>query len=508
MLLRDLERSAQLAALSERFGCPWLEYDENIAAPMLLLLRLDLEALKRELWFPRRVENGRATVVACAPGPALAQHVQAVLGVSEVQFLVTLPSDLVRIVEHNQDLNPGFPPIAGRTPLARVRTYLAGRRSLLAHYRTLLAKSRTGLAFIRTGISFVTIALLFMRIFDADYLLLLELPLLVVGCVMSYDGFKWYLVSRKIQDRSAVSWHGTKPTGGSTVLAVSNEAVAPVYRRSLEVEGALALRQEWMSMSPVMRRRYLANDRTDLAEERTQLACYRTLMAKTRTGLAFVRTGFAFVGLGFALVRHFHASGWLVLDITLILIGAWMAGEGFLSYASGRRAGEDGYATARAQHASIWDFSFPHSHTVASPMRHSVPLPVRGGHAPGIWATTGLALERTVLAERRNVMARLRTVMARARTGYAFMRTGFSILMVGVVFVFSFHGGGVGWALFEAAMVVGGLALIGDGLYLNLPAERYRRQFPYCGGDMEIGVPDYGIPVRSWRTVVFNNDPS
>ncbi len=133
---------------------------------------------------------------------------------------------------------------------------------------------------------------------------------------------------------------------------------------------------------------------------------------------------------------------------------------------------------------------------------------MRTGHAPGIWATTGLALERTVLAERRNVMARLRTVMARARTGYAFIRTGLSILMVGVAFIFSFHGGGVGWALFEAAMVVGGLALVADGIYLNVPAERYRRQFPYCSGDMEIGVPDYGMPVRRWQKVVFSNDPA
>ena len=259
-----------------------------------------------------------------------------------------------------------------------------------------------------------------------------------------------------------------------------------------------------------MRRRYLAGDRTDLAEERTLLACYRTRMAKTRTGLAFVRTGLAFVGLGFGLIRHYHASAWLPLDIALIAIGAVMVREGFLSYSSGRKAGVAGYAVAqeKSQKSSIWDFSFPHTDAAVSPMSHSLPLPVRGSHLPGIWATTGLALERTVLAERRNVMARLRTVMARARTGFSFIRTGFSIMMIGVAFVLYFHGGGVGWGLFETVMVGGGLVLISDGIYWSFPAEKYRRQFPYCCGDMEIGVPDYGKSARSWQKAVFSNDGS
>ena len=509
VFLRDLQKHAQLAELSERFGCPWIEYDEKIAAPMLLLVRLDLEKLKKELWFPRLVENRRAIVIASSPSQELAQHIRSVLDVDEVDFFVTLSRDLVRIIENNQDLNPAFPAAAGRTPLAKVRTYLAGRRSLLAHYRTLLAKSRTGLAFIRTGISFITIGLLFVRIFGTGYLLLLEVPLVVVGCVMSSDGFKWYLAARSADDRPAL-WGGTHATTTPTVLEVRQSHTVPEFSRSEEIDGAINLRQKWMGLTPVMRRRFLANDRTDLAEERTLLACYRTRMAKTRTGLAFVRTGIAFVGLGFGLVRHYHASAWLPLDITLIVIGVLMVREGFLSYSSGRQAGVAGYAVAKKEggDATIWDFSFPHSHTVVSPMRHSLPLPVRGSHAPGIWATTGLALERTVLAERRNVMARLRTVMARARTGLAFIRTGFSILMIGVAFVLYFRGGSLGWGLFETVMVVGGLALIGDGIYWSFPAERYRRQFPYCLGDMEIGVPDYGKPVRSWQKAVFSNDGS
>ncbi|MBU4264008.1 MAG: DUF202 domain-containing protein [Proteobacteria bacterium] len=182
-----LEKWQTLRALSEQYGCPCVEYQESLTGPQLLLWKLDMTKLREEGWFPREVRDGRATVIATDPGPALAEMVRKTLGVAEVEFQVTLPEDLIRIIEHNQDLNPGFPATASRTPLAKVRTYLAGRRSLFAHYRTLLAKSRTGLAFIRTGLAFITIALLFLRLVGARYYLLLEAPLLLSGIIMVYD---------------------------------------------------------------------------------------------------------------------------------------------------------------------------------------------------------------------------------------------------------------------------------------------------------------------------------
>ena len=48
--------------------------------------------------------------------------------------------------------------------------------------------------------------------------------------------------------------------------------------------------------------------------------------------------------------------------------------------------------------------------------------------------------------------------------------------------------------------------LIGDGLYWSLPAERLRREFPYCYGDMEMRIPNYGVPGRIWQKVVFSHD--
>jgi len=131
---------------------------------------------------------------------------------------------------------------------------------------------------------------------------------------------------------------------------------------------------------------------------------------------------------------------------------------------------------------------------------------VTASQSPGIWATTGLALERTVLAERRNVMARLRTVMARSRTGLSFIRTGMSISAIGAGLLVTFGTSSPAWAALYLALVLTGGLFIADGLYWHLPAERMRREFPYCYCDVEITDPDYGKPSRTWATVVFSHD--
>ena len=96
--------------------------------------------------------------------------------------------------------------------------------------------------------------------------------------------------------------------------------------------------------------------------------------------------------------------------------------------------------------------------------------------------------------------------MARSRTGMAFMRTGMSISAVGLGLLVYFGAANVAWMVFDIVMILSGLALIADGLYWHIPAENIKRQFPYCFGDMEITVPDYGKPVRSWKKVVFNHE--
>jgi hypothetical protein len=143
---------------------------KKISRQLPILLRLDLEQLKQDAWFPYSNNEGQATIIACRPKPELAEKIKNILNVTSVDFKVALPDDLTHIIEHNLDVNPGFPAVSGRTPLARVRTYLDSLRTLFAYYRTMLSKSRTGLAFMRTGISCITISLLFLRIFGGDWL--------------------------------------------------------------------------------------------------------------------------------------------------------------------------------------------------------------------------------------------------------------------------------------------------------------------------------------------------
>jgi uncharacterized membrane protein YidH (DUF202 family) len=503
----SFEKFESLKALAARYACPWIEYSETVNGPAEILRWLDLKALLKAGWFPLSVKDKTATVIALAPSAELTVEIKKALRVEEISFLVTLPTDLVRIFEHNQDLNPRFPLTGGRTPLAKVRTYLAGRRSLLAHYRTLLAKSRTGLSLIRTGISFITISVLLFRVLGAGLLLFLEIPLLVIGLFLAIDTLRRYIPARRVHTvLPSCDW--TPATNGTTVLEVDNADTMPTFHRSAEIPGAAELRDGWDKLTPVMRRRYLASDRTDMAEERTALACYRTWMAKVRTGLAFVRTGSAFIGLGLGLIKTFSSSPWRLFDFGLIAIGMAMMAEGFFWYFRGRRAGGEGMMSVKRGNETftLWDVFVPHRHNIPGLVTNPARLPVTPSQVPGIWGTTGHALERTMLAERRNVMSRLRTTMARSRTGFSFVRTGISLFMIGLALSLYTEGAFLAWTIFESILMVAGIFLLIDGFIWSIPAERIRKQYPYCFADVEIVIPDYGIPCRSWKKVVFNRE--
>ncbi len=500
-----------LFCLTEYYGYPFAEFDENIKikAPPDIIQKLDLERLKKALWFPLSAGQNKAEVIAYDPAsPSVIEDIKDTVAAEKIEFQVALPSDIVRIIENNQDINPHFPPSSGRTQLAKVRTFLAYRRSLLASYRTLLSKGRTGLAFLRTGLSLITIALMLFKIFGFGYWTIIDLMILATGIVMTIDGLTWYIPARKI-GRKKLFKVSTVPTGVTSVLEVVNPEGKFFFRRTGPVPGADILRGNWRGLSPVMRRRFLANDRTDFAEERTLLSFYRTLMAKARTGLAITRTGIGFIGLGIALLRHFHRGSWDVFGYALMVIGGTMVLEGLYWYFPGRRAGKESFDSVKAagEKTTIWDLVFPPVHK--RPVRENSlagPLPVKASHSPGIWGTTGLALERTVLAERRNVMARLRTIMARSRTGLGFVRTGMNFSAVGTGLLVSFGTRNIVWTIVEVIILLTGLVLIADGLYWHIPAEKIRRQFPYCFGDMEIAIPDYGKPVRFWGKAIFNHD--
>jgi uncharacterized membrane protein YidH (DUF202 family) len=506
LIKKGVPRHELLLSLAGYYECPFIEYDEGVVLSRPLMKRIDMEELKKSLWVPLSVSGDSAEVVAYLPGhPQIIEEIQRTLHVRNITFRVALPHDIIRIIEHNQDVNPKFPPAGARTPLALVRTFFADRRSLMACQRTDLAKGRTGLAFIRTGVSFITISLLLLRVLGPGYLSVVELLLFITGVVMTVDGLLWYVPVRKGGKRKVLC----RPTGPvqGTVLEVSDPGDDPVFGRSAPVEGADDLRDSWSSLSPVMRRRILASDRTDLAEERTLLACYRSEMARARTGLAFTRTGSAFIGLGIGLLRQLTSGLWIIFDLFILLAGSIMALEGFLWYFPGRRAGKEGLKAVKKMTAGecIWDFVFPASRKGLRTNVASSALLRKPGQ-PGIWATTGLALERTVLAERRNVMARLRTIMARSRTGMAFIRTGISTFSVGLALQLYFGGANIAWTLCNVVLMAFGILIITDGLLWHVPGESIRKTLPYCFGGMEITVPDYGRPNAEWGKVVFSND--
>ena len=508
LLSKGIPKHEILFCLTEYYGYPFVEYDEDIMVSSKIVRMIDLERMKQVLWIPLYFEGDQAEVIACNPDAVCAEEIKRTLNVKKVSFLVALPSDIIRIIENNLDLNPNFGVSGGRTSLAMVRIFLAERRSVLASYRTSLAKGRTGLAFMRTGISFIIISIVLFRLFGIGYSNILEAALFLAGILITIDGVNWYLPARKT-GKKVLDCASTCPAGGATVLEMSNPGNSPCFSRSGPVEGAGELRAKWCSLSPVMRRRFLASDRTDLSEERTTLACHRTLMARGRNGLAFTRTGIAFIGLGIVMLKQFSASGWTLFDIVLISIGMLMALEGFYWYLPGRRSGITCIKslTKAQENKNIWDIFFPPSHKRKGfeSIRAHVP-PVRRSFARGIWATTGLALERTMLADRRNVMARLRTIMARARTGLAFINTGASVAAVGIGLLSYYGPEAVSWTLFDGILIATGLLLIADGLFWYFPAEKTRRQFPYCFRGMEIIIPDYGRPAGDWKRVSIEDE--
>lgn len=198
LIKKGVPRHEVLLSLAGYYGCPFVEYDEGVVLSRPLMKRLDMEGLKRLLWVPLSASEDTAEVVAYLPeDDRVIEQIKTMLHVRNITFRVALPHDIVRIIEHNQDVSPKFPPAGARTPLALVRTFLADRRSLMACQRTDLAKGRTGLAFIRTGVSFITISLLLLRVVGAGYLSVVELLLLGSGAVMAVDGLLWYIPVRR-----------------------------------------------------------------------------------------------------------------------------------------------------------------------------------------------------------------------------------------------------------------------------------------------------------------------
>ncbi len=473
-----------------------LEQDEDFVVPKEFRGRGALAAMIESQWVPVARDGETAVVAAVAPGDELAARVRSALGRESVRLVPADPAVVRRILDNTLDVNPGFPPEASRTDLAKVRTYLAGRRSFLSGFRTTLARGRTGLAMFRTGVAFLTVTLVFLRVFGLGLVVPLEALLLGAGLFFLVDGLLWYLPARRASGRGLPDPvpEPDPALGNVGVLAVSANTLWPCFRWLPAVPGAKALRAGWSLLSPVARRRFLAMDRTALALERTSLAELRSIMARSRTGLALGRTGIAVAGIGIAMLRQFPRGPWDLGSGALVAMGAVMTLEGLYWYLPARRAGTLCQTAMRRAEAAGGPW------TVAAPPAGASggPPPVWPDMAPGVFGTTGLALERTLLAERRNVMARLRTHLAKARTGLAFIRTGLNAVAVGLGLLAWFGTASTGWTVFNLVLLFGGLILAGDGLAWYLPSVRAGRSLPFCHADFEMDVPDYAAPAVTW----------
>src|ERR1700690_1795427 len=103
-----------LLCLSEYYNAPFVEYDEGVIVSQQIMRRIDMERLKRVQWLPLSIQQDAAEVISCYPDdPVVIEDIKKTLHVKNITFRVALAADLVRIIEHNQDLNPGLPPSPG-----------------------------------------------------------------------------------------------------------------------------------------------------------------------------------------------------------------------------------------------------------------------------------------------------------------------------------------------------------------------------------------------------------
>lgn len=484
-------------------------FDEAVAPSESLAAELDLEGLKALGWVPLRREGGWAWVATCREDrDTVLREAARALKVEEVSLSPASPATVRRFIEHAQDVNPEFPATAGRTALARTRTFLAGIRSEQSCYRSVLAKGRTGLSMLRTGLALATVSMVILKVFGmAGLVVVPEAILGLIGAVLVVDGLIWYIPARRLA-RSKPLRAPAPPGPEITVPVARLEKGHIVVTRTPPVPGAAEWVKDCERHSPIMRRRFLALERTELAMERTRQAHFRTVMSKSRTGMALVRTGISLAGLGIAFLRSIHVHPTDAFGIALVAVGTVLTLEGLSWYVSGRGAGRTSLDEAeRAEGKSgAWSMLLPPVQEEHEDRRYRcVPL-VLPGCSPGIWGTTGLALERTLLAERRNVMSRFRTSLACSRTGMAYVRTGANFVAVGLGLLVTGTGPGLGWIVLESAIMAVGVLLLADGLYWHLPARRNRWQIPFCEWELEITVPDYSLPPGQWKSFVLGGD--
>ena len=334
-------KSTLLAALSEYYKCPFVEYDERMPIPPECLTELDGERLSLSLWFPI-IHDGK-TVIIAAHDPQdqrVYDEVRKSITAERYEFWVALEEDLQWFIQDYLHAKPGLLIGTERTGLAFWRNTMAHWRTRLACYRNDLAKGRTDLAILRWGLGLIALSDVLMRTHTAGAVTPLYWLMIAAGISLGVFGLNGYLNVRRT--RMKTPGHQTLiEVTAATLQFLDNFHFLEQCTVASPTKGTMLARLgdclgghcTILFPSPASRERtHLARERNVLAAQRTVAACYRTIYARARTGLAFIRTGVSFTTVGLGLMHYFGFSFLTVFDSLLVAAGVFMAVDGFLWY--------------------------------------------------------------------------------------------------------------------------------------------------------------------------------
>lgn len=330
-----------LAALSEYYKCPGVEYDERMPIPPECLAGLDGELLSYSLWFP--IIHDGTTVIIAAHDPQdqrFFDEARKSIKAERYEFWVALEEDIQWFIQDFLHAKPGLLIGTERTGLAFWRNTMAHWRTRLACYRNDLAKGRTDLAILRWGLGLIALSDVLMRTHAAGAITPLYWLMIAAGISLGVFGLTGYLNVRRT--RMKTPGHQTLiEVTAATLQFLDNFHYLEQCTVTSPTKGTMLARLgdclgghcTILFPSPASRERtHLARERNVLAGQRTVAACYRTIYARARTGLAFIRTGVSFTGLGLGLMHYFGVSVLTVFDVLIIVSGLFMAVDGLLWY--------------------------------------------------------------------------------------------------------------------------------------------------------------------------------
>lgn len=331
-----------LAALSEHFKCPFVEYDERMPVPSELLTELDGERLSLVQWFPIIRDKNTVIIAAREPqDPRVYEEVRKSITAERYEFWVALGEDIQWFIQDYLHAKSGLLIGTERTGLAFWRNTMAHWRTRLAGYRNDLAKGRTDLAILRWGLGLIALSDVLLRTQPAGVMpyIYLYWSMMATGTALGVFGLIGYLNVRRIRMRAP---------GHQTLIEVTAATLQFLENyhyldqcMAYQTKGTMLARlgdcigghSTILYPSPASRERtHLARERNVLAAQRTIAACYRTIYARARTGLAFIRTGVAFTSLGVGLMHYFGLSLLTAFDALMIAAGLAMAIDGLLWY--------------------------------------------------------------------------------------------------------------------------------------------------------------------------------